>query len=43
MRNLGACYKSAWLVKRKLMQVMHEREDSRVLDGRVKLDAAYLG
>ncbi len=43
MRHLGVCYKTAWLVKHKLMQVMREREDSRVLDGRVEIDDAYLG
>jgi hypothetical protein len=43
MRHLGVCDKTAWLVKHKLMEVMREREDSRVLDGRVELDDAYLG
>ncbi len=43
MRHLGICYKTAWLVKHKLMEVMREREDSRVLDGRVEMDDAYLG
>ena len=43
MRHLGVCYKTAWLVKHKLMEVMREREDSRVLDGRVEMDDAYLG
>ena len=43
MRHLGVCYKTAWLVKHKLMEVMREREDSRVLDGRVEIDDAYLG
>src|ERR1700675_1239689 len=42
-RHLGVCYKSAWLMKHKLMEVMREREDSRVLDGRVEIDDAYLG
>ena len=41
MRHLGVCYKTAWLVKHKLMQVMREREDWRVLDGRVEMDDAY--
>jgi len=27
----------------KLMEVMRQREDSRVLDGRVEIDDAYLG
>jgi ribosomal protein L37AE/L43A len=43
MRHLGVCYKSAWLMKHKLMEVMRQREDSRVLDGRVEIDDAYLG
>ena len=43
MRHLGVCYKTAWLVKHKLMEVMRLREDSRELDGRVEIDDAYLG
>jgi hypothetical protein len=43
MRHLGVCYKSAWLVKHKLMEVMRLREDSRQLTGRVEMDDAYLG
>jgi hypothetical protein len=43
MRHLGVCYKTAWLIKHKLMEVMREREESRVLDGRVEVDDAYLG
>ena len=42
-RHLGVRYKSAWLVKHKLLQVMTEREEQRVLDGRVEIDDAYLG
>jgi len=42
-RHLGVCYKTAWLVKHKLMEVMRVREDSRRLDGRVEIDEAYLG
>jgi len=42
-RHLGVCYKSAWLMKHKLMEVMRQREDSRQLDGRVEIDDAYLG
>jgi ribosomal protein L37AE/L43A len=42
-RHLGVCYKSAWLMKHKLMEVMRVREDSRQLDGRVEIDDAYLG
>ena len=43
MRHLGVCYKTAWLVKHKLMEVMRVREDGRQLDGRVEIDDAYLG
>ena len=43
MRHLGVCYKTAWLMKHKLMEVMREREDSRQLEGRVEIDDAYLG
>ena len=42
-RHLGVCYKTAWLMKHKLMEVMREREDSRQLEGRVEVDDAYLG
>ena len=43
MRQLGVCYKSAWLLKHKLMEVMRVREEPRQLDGRVEIDDAYLG
>lgn len=42
-RHLGVCYKTAWLVKHKLLEVMTLREDKRVLAGRVEIDDAYLG
>lgn len=42
-RHLGVCYKTAWLVKHKLLEVMVAREERRVLDGRVEIDDAYLG
>jgi hypothetical protein len=42
-RQLGVCYRTAWLVKHKLMQVMREREADCVLGGRVIADDAYLG
>lgn len=42
-RHLGTCYKTAWLVKHKLLEVMAAREERRVLDGRVEIDDAYLG
>jgi hypothetical protein len=42
-RHRGVRYKTAWLLKHKLMQVMSEREAARRLDGRVEIDDAYLG
>ena len=42
-RHLGVCYRTAWRVKQKLMQVMYERERTTVLSGRVEVDDAYLG
>ena len=42
-RHLGVCYKTAWLIKHKLMEVTRIREDGRQLDGRVEIDDAYLG
>lgn len=43
MRHLGVCYRTAWLVKHKLMEVMANRDRERVLDQRVEIDDAYLG
>ena len=40
MRQLGVCYKSAWLLKHKLMEVMRVREAPRQLNGRVEIDDA---
>lgn len=42
-RHLGVSYKTAWLIKHKLLEVMAEREERRVLEGRVEIDDAYLG
>lgn len=42
-RHLGVRYRTAWLLKHKLMQVMFVREASRQLEGRVEIDDAYLG
>lgn len=42
-RHLGVCYKTAWLVKHKLLEVMAAREERRVLNGRIEIDDAYLG
>jgi len=43
MRQLGVTYKTAWLIKHKLLEVMVQREASRALSGRVEVDDAYLG
>ena len=42
-RQLGVRQKTAWSMKHKLMQVMLEREQTRVLSGRVEADDAYMG
>jgi transposase-like protein len=42
-RQLGVNYKTAWLMKHKLLQVMMLRDEPRKLGGRVELDDAYLG
>jgi hypothetical protein len=43
MRQLGVCYRSAWLLKHKIMEAMRLREVPRELNGRVEIDDAYLG
>ncbi len=42
-RQLGVCYRSAWLIKHKIMEAMRLREEPRELDGRIEIDDAYLG
>ncbi len=42
-RQLGVCYRTAWLIKHKVMSAMADRERSRRLDGEVQIDDAYLG
>jgi len=42
-RHLGVSYKSAWLLKHKLMQTMAQHDASYRLQGRVEIDDAYLG
>ena len=45
-RQLGVSYKTAWLIKHKLLQtmrIMYRREETRKLDVRVEVDDAYLG
>ena len=41
--QLGVSYKTAWLLKHKLLQTMFLREEPRRLQGRVEIDDAYLG
>ena len=43
MRQLGVTYKTAWLIKHKLLMTMQLREEPRRMDGRVEIDDAYLG
>ena len=43
MRQLGVSYRTAWLVKHKIMEAMRVREQPRELGGRVEMDDAYLG
>ncbi len=42
-RQLGVTYKTAWLLKHKLLQTMLLKEEPRRLEGRVEIDDAYLG
>jgi len=42
-RLLGVCYRTAWRIKHKLMEVMFVREQATILSGRVEIDDAYLG
>jgi transposase-like protein len=42
-RQLGVCYRTAWLVKHKLLEAMRLAESDRQLTGRVEVDDAYLG
>lgn len=42
-RQIGVSFETAWNVKHKLLQVMLERENGRVLSQRVEVDDAYMG
>jgi len=42
-RQLGVSYETAWRMKQKLLHVMLERENGRILSGRVEVDDAYIG
>ena len=43
MRQLGVSYRTAWLMKHKIMKAMRVRKGVRELDGRVEMDDAFLG
>ena len=42
-RHLGVCYRTAWLIKHKILEGMRLAEDDRQLTSRVEIDDAYLG
>jgi hypothetical protein len=42
-RQLGISYNAAWRMKHKLMQVMKERDDSKLLSGNIQMDDVYWG
>ncbi|MEJ6003891.1 IS1595 family transposase [Paucibacter soli] len=42
-RDLGISYRSAWLVKHKLMQVMFDQETDRKLETTVQIDDVFVG
>jgi transposase-like protein len=43
MRDLGVSYRSAWLLKQKLMQVMFGQERERKLEALVQIDDVFVG
>src|SRR4029450_10941345 len=42
-RRLDVSYNTAWAMHHKLRQVMLERNQDKLLDGRIEMDDAYLG
>lgn len=42
-RHLGVGYRTTWLIKHRLTEVMCQREVNRVLEGRGEMNDAYLG
>jgi hypothetical protein len=40
-RQLGVSYNAAWSLKHKIMQIMKERDDSKVLSGVIHLAEVY--
>lgn len=43
MRRLGVSYDTAWKMHHKLTQTMLERDQDKLLQGRIEMDDAYLG
>jgi hypothetical protein len=41
-RHLGLCYRTAWLIKHKILEGMRPAEADRPLTGRVKIKDAFL-
>lgn len=42
-RMIGVCYRTAWLVKHKIVEVMYEREKTTKLSGRIEAGDSCLG
>jgi transposase-like protein len=42
-RQIGVSYNTAWNMKQKVMQVMKERDDGKLLSGIIQLDDVYWG
>jgi transposase-like protein len=42
-RQIGVSYNTAWKIKQKIMQVMKEQDDKRLLTGIVQIDDVYYG
>lgn len=42
-RDLGVTYNTAWKLKHKVLQVMHDHNQGERLSGRIEIDDAYLG
>jgi len=42
-REIDVSFRTAWMLKHKLMQVMKEQEDEDTLSGRIEVDDAYIG
>jgi hypothetical protein len=42
-RQIKVCYKTAWSMKHKIMQVMKDRDDKKPLSGIIQIDDVYWG